>query len=463
MNPSTLNQILSDSLYSIGYSDLRLPNDAVKLHEVVGIGAFGVVRRGTHKGKTVAVKEIMVERLTPQEVNETVHNELKTLYRLRNHKDSVTQLIGYYGFGPTVSIVLSYAENGDLKRYLVNGELKGDWSRKASICADIAKALDNIHKENIAHGDLKAANILLDQYLKPKITDFGVSKSLTSLARGKPLGHTLRYVAPERLERKWGHPPTHEQCVQSDIFGYGMIMWEVATDGKLPYGDADDRVGVKICKSWYQKEDHLQNVGVLPDDVPQVFRAMVCNCLQWEPLGRMPLKAVYEALDAYVRTAPPPLDSSPQIISKPQYTRPQSMLDRLQAAKDLFAANFDMTDPRTKMNIKVNKINFPKGETILRFHLEKLGLSELAHCLAWIDFSRFSDITPLGRTVYRGTVTWERSKHAYIKQRRQTPPEPFIAYDGEDVQHHYALKEVNLASKAEVCVYKFNNSLAGSD
>lgn len=65
--------------------------------------------------------------------------------------------------------MLSYAVNRDLGRYLVAKRLKGDWGRKALICASVIEAVNYIHSEKIVHGDLKAANVLLDEHLNPRV------------------------------------------------------------------------------------------------------------------------------------------------------------------------------------------------------------------------------------------------------------------------------------------------------
>ncbi|RUP44836.1 hypothetical protein BC936DRAFT_148955 [Jimgerdemannia flammicorona] len=277
----------------------RLLASSVTLGEVLGQGGFGCVYQGTLGGATVAVKLMSIPAMSVVEVERVVLNELGLLVRLR-HCNFVVQVLGYYHANDrTVAIVLSFAEKGDLKKFLGGGSLKGDWATKARICADIAKAVDFIHSEGIVHGDLKAANILLDRFLTPKIADFGISKTFTSLAGGAQLGSTLRYVAPERFQ----HPSKHftlQETVLSDIYGYGLIVWEVATDGMQPYADMDD-VSVGIAK--LKTGNPLLHVGNLPDDTPQTFRDIVCQCLLSDPSLRPSFARVQNVLDAYVATA----------------------------------------------------------------------------------------------------------------------------------------------------------------
>ncbi|RUP43188.1 kinase-like domain-containing protein [Jimgerdemannia flammicorona] len=279
-----------------------LAADSVIRGDRIGHGGFCSVFRGTLGGATVAIKHMSAPSLAREELEKTVQNELSLLGRLR-HSNFITQVLGYYQHNDMVCIVMAFAENGDLQRFLRAGRLKDYWSTKARICADVAKAVDSVHAERIVHGDLKASNILLDRFLTPKLGDFGVSKTFTSVARGSQLGSTLRYIAPERLRMKPSYKFSHEESMLSDIYAYGLIMWEVATDGKLPYHELEDKESLVVAK--VHPGDQLEYVGSLPDDVPGVFRDTIQLCLSCDPSLRPSLASIQDALDAYIATAPP--------------------------------------------------------------------------------------------------------------------------------------------------------------
>ncbi|RUS28805.1 hypothetical protein BC938DRAFT_481428, partial [Jimgerdemannia flammicorona] len=135
------------------------------------------------------------------------------------------------------------------------------------------------------------------------LTDFGVSKTDTSIARGSVLGSTLRYIAPERLlNPKKGF--SHEVAVLSDIYSYAYIMWEVTTDGLLPYSDMEHDSSLIAAK--INTGDQLEFVGHIPEETPQVFRDTVQQCLMFDPFLRPTLASVQDALDDYIVTAPAP-------------------------------------------------------------------------------------------------------------------------------------------------------------
>ncbi|RUS32362.1 kinase-like domain-containing protein [Jimgerdemannia flammicorona] len=243
-----------------------LPTDSVTLGSLLGQGGFGRVYRGTLRGMTVAVKLMSAPRLST-EVERVVQNELGLLVRLR-HCNFVVQVLGYYRTDDSTVAI-------------------------ARICGDIAKAVEFVHAEGIIHGDLKATNILLDRFLTPKITDFGISRAFTTL-----IGERLRH--PDKRF-------THQESVLSDIYGYGLIVWEVATDGMQPYAGMNDMtLNIAKISDEISDDNQLQYVGDLPDDTPQVFRDIVCQCLSVDPTLRPSLASVQNTLDAYMATAPAP-------------------------------------------------------------------------------------------------------------------------------------------------------------
>ncbi|CAI5512014.1 unnamed protein product [Closterium sp. Naga37s-1] len=94
---------------------------------------------------------------------------------------------------------------------------------------DVAKGMDFLHKNNIIHRDLKAANLLMDENDVVKVADFGVARVKANSGVMTAETGTYRWMAPEVIEhRAYDH--------KADIFSFGITMWEMLT-GKLPYPD----------------------------------------------------------------------------------------------------------------------------------------------------------------------------------------------------------------------------------
>ena len=158
-------------------------------------------------------------------------------------------------------IVMELLESKTLKDYI---EAKGPLSSEITlkIAAQIASALEAAHKAHIVHRDIKPQNIILNQNLVAKVTDFGIAKvanttSATITSFGKTMG-SVHYFSPEHA--KGGYTDA-----KSDLYSLGVVMYEMAT-GKLPF-DAESAVSVAL--------KHIQEVPVEPIKVnPNVSKAL---------------------------------------------------------------------------------------------------------------------------------------------------------------------------------------------
>lgn len=158
-------------------------------------------------------------------------------------------------------IVMELLESKTLKDYI---EEKGPLSSEITlkIAAQIASALEAAHKAHIVHRDIKPQNIILNQNLVAKVTDFGIAKvanttSATITSFGKTMG-SVHYFSPEHA--KGGYTDA-----KSDLYSLGVVMYEMAT-GKLPF-DAESAVSVAL--------KHIQEVPVEPINVnPNVSKAL---------------------------------------------------------------------------------------------------------------------------------------------------------------------------------------------
>lgn len=199
-------------------------------------------------------------------------------------------------------IVMELLESNTLKDYIdKNGALSNDLTLK--IAAQIASALEAAHKANIVHRDIKPQNIILNQNMIAKVTDFGIAKvqnatSATITSFGSTMG-SVHYFSPEHA--KGGYTDA-----KSDLYSLGVVMYEMAT-GKLPF-DADSAVSVAL--------KHIQEEPVAPRDVnPKISTA----------LNQIILKAMQKSTAARYQSASEMLSDislalaspSSSLISKP--------------------------------------------------------------------------------------------------------------------------------------------------
>lgn len=89
------------------------------------------------------------------------------------HPNTVTYLGGVPGCG---SIIMELMVGGTLSGILCGQPMTIPWSRRLSIALDISRGLCYLHSQCILHGDLKPSNVLLDENMQAKISDFGLCK-----------------------------------------------------------------------------------------------------------------------------------------------------------------------------------------------------------------------------------------------------------------------------------------------
>ncbi|KAI9449930.1 kinase-like domain-containing protein [Lactarius psammicola] len=206
-----------------------------QLGNCIGRGQFGAVYRALNlnTGQMVAVKQIWLGSLEEEEIARLMR-EVDLVKRLSH--PSIVKYEGMARDENTLSILLEYAENGSLGQTL---EAFGKPSEKlvANYVFKILEGLDYLHRSDVVHSDLKAANILTTKTGNIKLTDFGISLNLRVMERKvKGVAGTPNWMAPEVIELKGASP-------KSDIWSLGCTVIELLT-GRPPYGDIGNAIQV---------------------------------------------------------------------------------------------------------------------------------------------------------------------------------------------------------------------------
>ncbi|KAF8748887.1 hypothetical protein HU200_012814 [Digitaria exilis] len=226
------------------YSYKELDKATEKFTHELGWGGTGVAYKGIlDDDRMVVVKKLGNIRHSREEF----HDELHVIARIYH-----MNLVRIYGFCSERShrmLVLEYAEKGSLADVLFKSRSSLDWKQRFSIALGVAKGLTYLHHEClewIIHCNLKPENILLDQDLEPKITDFGLAKLLNRSGDNQNMTRargTIGYMAPEWIS---GLPIT----AKVDVYSYGVVLLELVTGTRvfdLVKGE-DDKVHVMLKK-----------------------------------------------------------------------------------------------------------------------------------------------------------------------------------------------------------------------
>ncbi|KAF7105587.1 hypothetical protein CFC21_106376 [Triticum aestivum] len=201
----------------------------------IGHGGFATVYRGVlRNGKTIAVKRIR----SNHSINETLFGrEVDTLLNIEH--ENVVRFLGFCASTNKISIKIeglkehTYAEvrerllcfeyisNGSLQEYITD-ELRGlEWNTRYEIIRGICEGLYHLHNEKqIYHMDMKPDNILLDNDMMPKITDFALSR----------LDEKSQTMSEERLGSRGYCAPEYlcegKMSFKSDMYSLGVIIIE---------------------------------------------------------------------------------------------------------------------------------------------------------------------------------------------------------------------------------------------
>ncbi|CEM38022.1 unnamed protein product [Vitrella brassicaformis CCMP3155] len=211
------------------------------LGATIGEGTFGKVRLGTHTrtSEKVAIKILEKDKIKGDEDWTRVVREISILLRIRH--PHVIQLYEILQTHDQLLLIMEYASGGELFDY-INAH-RGLTDREAcKFLQQILAGVEKLHRMGVAHRDLKAENLLLDEYRDIKVVDFGLSNTYHAGQSLKTACGSPQYAAPEMLA---GH---HYEPGGSDVWSCGVVLYAMIC-GHLPFEDRDTaRLYGKILK-----------------------------------------------------------------------------------------------------------------------------------------------------------------------------------------------------------------------
>jgi serine/threonine protein kinase len=294
------------------YSDVKKLTNSLK--EKVGQGGYGVVYKGKlPDGRMVAVKILSASKGNGEEFINEVASISGT-----SHVNIVT-LLGFCYEKTKRALIYEFMPNGSLDKFIYD---KGspitnchlDSKTMFQIAVGIARGLEYLHRgcnTRILHFDIKPHNILLDEDLHPKISDFGLAKlcktkeSIVSMAgmRG-----TVGFIAPEVFSRSFG-----EVSHKSDVYSYGMLVLEMVGGRKNFDGELSHTSEIYFPHWIYTKlergknSDTLENITeVVEEETTKKMIIVSLWCIQTNPSNRPSIGKAIEMLEGSLQALPFP-------------------------------------------------------------------------------------------------------------------------------------------------------------
>ncbi|XP_059121833.1 fibroblast growth factor receptor 2 isoform X5 [Peromyscus eremicus] len=284
----------------------EFPRDKLTLGKPLGEGCFGQVVMaeavGIDKDKpkeavTVAVK-MLKDDATEKDLSDLV-SEMEMMKMIGKHKNIINLLGACTQDGP-LYVIVEYASKGNLREYLrarrppgmeysydINRVPEEQMTFKdlVSCTYQLARGMEYLASQKCIHRDLAARNVLVTENNVIKIADFGLARDINNIDYYKKTTNgrlPVKWMAPEALfDRVYTH--------QSDVWSFGVLMWEIFTLGGSPYPGIPVEELFKLLKEGHRMDK--------PANCTNELYMMMRDCWHAVPSQRPTFKQLVEDLD----------------------------------------------------------------------------------------------------------------------------------------------------------------------
>ncbi|KAJ0946689.1 putative protein kinase RLK-Pelle-DLSV family [Helianthus annuus] len=223
------SDIIAHESLQFEFGTIEEATNNFSIENKVGEGGFGEV----YKGILANGQEVAVKRLSKGSRQGSLEfkNEVALLAKLQHR--NLVRLLGFCLHAEERILIYEYVPNNSLDFFLFGptNDVKLDWSTRYRIIGGIARGMLYLHEDSrlrIVHRDLKTSNILLDQEMNPKISDFGIARIVCGSeeqAKTSRIVGTFGYMSPEYAMH--GH-----FSVKSDVYSFGVLLLEIISGKK---------------------------------------------------------------------------------------------------------------------------------------------------------------------------------------------------------------------------------------
>lgn len=307
------NNDVKDQANLLCYDTKReISRSSFTITKQIGTGNFGTVSKGELKGlyspnskTTVAIKSTKGP-LEGTELRDFLH-EIKVMSYTKAHLNLVS-MIGSCSSEieneKEMWLIIEFCHLGDLKTFIIQNK-KAILNSTQNDCFndrhlilwahDISKGMEFLSNQHIMHGDLAARNIMLDESGRPfaKIADFGLSKRFYN---------NLEYEKQSRVFIPWKWMAyefllSDYFTLTSDVWSFGVVLWEIFSFGKIPYGHLDYNEVVKKLEEGYRLPCPSDVKNILSWNAEKVYEDVTKLCFKEDPDERGTFYKVVRAIE----------------------------------------------------------------------------------------------------------------------------------------------------------------------
>ncbi|XP_070614580.1 tyrosine-protein kinase ABL1 isoform X3 [Erythrolamprus reginae] len=266
---------------SPNYDKWEIERTDITMKHKLGGGQYGEVYEGVWKkyNLTVAVKTLKEDTMEVEEF-------LKEAAVMKEVKHpNLVQLLGVCTREPPFYIITEFMTYGNLLDFL------RDCNRQEVnavvllyMATQISSAMEYLEKKNFIHRDLAARNCLVGENHLVKVADFGLSRLMT--------GDTYTAHAGAKFPIKWTAPESlayNKFSIKSDVWAFGVLLWEIATYGMSPYPGIDLSQVYELLEKDYRMER--------PEGCPEKVYELMRECWQWSASERPSFAEIHQAFE----------------------------------------------------------------------------------------------------------------------------------------------------------------------
>ncbi|XP_077478667.1 fibroblast growth factor receptor 1-A-like [Stigmatopora argus] len=274
----------------------ELPRGKLSLGKPLGEGCFGQVSSAQAAGldrerpwrlTQVAVKMLKADA-GPKDLADLV-SEMEMMKRIGRHKN-IINLIGACTLDGPLYVVVEYAARGNLRQHLRERrpderQAGADLPELVSAAYQVGRGMAYLASKKCVHRDLAARNVLVTEELVMKIADFGLARDVRRADYYKKTTNgplPVKWMAPEALfDRIYTH--------QSDVWSFGVLLWEIFTLGASPYPGVPVEDLFKLLKEGHRMDK--------PSACTQELYETMRECWHAIPSGRPTFPMLVRRLD----------------------------------------------------------------------------------------------------------------------------------------------------------------------